>query len=520
MVMKNGKRLLSLLLCALLLCAASPLYAAADDQSTLVIGTSEGLRGDTVTVDISLTSVNGIASGGFTISYNSSILSVVGAEEGAALSCCTAFINTEYSQNAVRVSFMGTTALPSAGTLVSLQFQIKENAAPGSYPLTASNVKFSDTQADVVSKSAENGSIVVHGVCVSLSSAELVAGQGIDLDLCVQPPLAPCGGVVSLQYDPTFLSCGTVTPVKAIGDTPISMQYSVNADEGIINISWMASKPISDFGKLCSVHIETNKQSVGIKTIRFKSCLFVDQNGGALPIETLTAASLNIRKRPDTLPKLYFSGSSSDEAAGIVTISAYFDGADLACAGSTKIQYDASAAALVDISVKCSGLVLMPEQPESANGNILLSWASADPIGDDVCLVEMKFHLAKTAKSGLMFTDTQLFDKEGLTIDLFDLENTEIFGQKQWVKITEVSASEEKSVLNIRLDESIPSSAKMLLAAYDVNGRFVGVHICTAEETIAAKTANGAEVSFVQAKSKKLFLLATDGSPLFGSIEF
>ena len=81
--MKKMKRLLTLLLCISMLVIPYP--AAAAEASVLTVGTAGGRRGDTVTLDVTLNEVNGIAGGGFNVRYDYHALTLVSAEPGEAL---------------------------------------------------------------------------------------------------------------------------------------------------------------------------------------------------------------------------------------------------------------------------------------------------------------------------------------------------------------------------------------------------------------------------------------------------
>jgi len=129
------KKALSLILCLLILCSVAvfPTSAAVVEKGKIVIGTIEGITGDSVIVPIDITENPGISAITVSITYDSSALEFEESIKGDVLSEAEAVAHP--SRNIIRfvTSEMGNKF--SDGTLISFKFKIKETAEDKLYKI-------------------------------------------------------------------------------------------------------------------------------------------------------------------------------------------------------------------------------------------------------------------------------------------------------------------------------------------------------------------------------------------------
>lgn len=495
MSVKN--RFLSAALVLLLLIACFPLSTFASSVPVMTVDKVSGLRGDTVEVTVSLDRADGIASGGFTLAYDTSVLTLTDAVAGNILKNTQCNVNKTYSANSLRLNFAGINPLPGGGTLLTVTFQIKSGAAFGESAVTASHVKFMDVNSAVVSREAQNGCVTVQGAALSLSSASVAAGESTSLILSVDAPVPSCGCSLILTYDASAFSVGRIIGVHALGNTPITFSSSVNAATGTIKISWISAEPIDGFGKLCTIPVTANENVGGEAAVHFSSVKFTDEKGRELPYIPPEDAVVTVVSKTEKTPQLYFLRDTASPDSSTMTVNIVLDGASKVCGGSAEVRYDTNRCALKEIKALYPGLVLNPSAAADANGNIKLAWSTANPISGEQPLVSLIFRTDGIPCTALTFSRVQLCDARGEAVYTYSADDDR--------------ADETAITLFLGLPAQ---DLKIMRASYDENGRMTGSTACQTEVLSAAVTQMGAMIPVEKRGEVKLFLLDSSYRPL------
>lgn len=155
------KRLFSILLVVALLCGTLVLPASAAGSGSLSMSTATGNRGDTVTLSVYLNSNPGLVTMTIRVSYDTSVLQMVGASNTGLLA--GAQMNSSYGSpyTICWVDGVSTTNNTSTGTIATFTFKILDTAAFGSTAVYLQFVDSYDTDYNANSFGAGSGSVTV-----------------------------------------------------------------------------------------------------------------------------------------------------------------------------------------------------------------------------------------------------------------------------------------------------------------------------------------------------------------------
>lgn len=136
--------------------------------AVIKVGSSQGQPGGTVSIPISLKNNPGLVSMSFRVSYDVSAMTLVGVEDGGILGSNT-FHNPDKTMNPYELSWGNDTItenITADGTIVTLTFEVKENAVTGRYPVTVSYDNSSqddiyDKDLRLLAFEVENGAVIV-----------------------------------------------------------------------------------------------------------------------------------------------------------------------------------------------------------------------------------------------------------------------------------------------------------------------------------------------------------------------
>lgn len=408
--MNAGKRLL----CFLLLLVCLSVTAHAEGSSSITVGQTGGRRGETVTIDVSLDQVNGIAGGSFNVVYDSGSLALVSAEAGIG----GGSVNPHYGLDAVRISFAGTAPLKSPGSLLKLTFRIKEEAPLDFLPISVEGQKFYNENAEPVFVSPVSGGVSVQAVELALSSDSCLPGQAVKLELSLGGGLYPAGGEFDLVYNPRLLTAGSVKAEQKMGNTVINLSYSIDTETGVIHVIWAASEPIGAHGRLCTVIFAVSESAAGETSTQIQNPKFFDENGArmeCLPPEDGVVTVVNQYKEQ---PTLYVVGGKLADNGKTAVIQIAVDGAGVVCGGAFQVIYDPDLCGLMSITPKMACVAVNPEGTNDANGTIAVSWAEDSPALDNETVLELTFQLGNSAvPAELRLEHVVLKDKAGQSVE-------------------------------------------------------------------------------------------------------
>ena len=421
--MKILKRTGAILLCLCLLLAALPgALSAEDEERVLRVGAAAGQRGETVTLEVTLSAADGIAGGGFNLVYDPAVLTLVSAAAGEAMAGQLCMINPHYNETTIRVSFSGTAPLAKAGTVLTVTFRIRADAALGDSTVKAENVRFYGVDGQSVSGSGEDGAVTVQCVSMALTKAECLAGQSVKLEVLLDGSLAPCGGEFELRWDPKKLTAGSVKQEAKLGGTAFSLSAGIDNETGVLKVSWAATEPAPPPGKLCTVIFQTAEDASGSLAVGFGSVKFFNAEGKHMDYAPPADGEVRIISEYNDFPTLYMVGGLLNDETKEATVLLAVDGAGVVCGGKFRFSFDAEQVTLLEMTRKMGCVAVNPETPEGGESSFLVSWAEDSPALDNEAVLELRFRLKGDVPAPLTIGEAMLKNAEGRNMVLEDAE--------------------------------------------------------------------------------------------------
>lgn len=402
-----------LLLCAGLLLLCLPPAARAALSGRLTVSEAAGPRGGTVTVQVSLDQVNGIAGGGFNVVYDNTGLTLLSAEAGLG----GGTVNPHYAADTVRLSFAGTAPLQSPGSLLTLTFRIKEGAGGTFFPVRVEGQKFYDVEAGSVPVTPVSGGVSVQAVELSLSSDSCLPGQAVKLELELGGGLYPAGGEFDIAYNTRLLTAGSVKAEQKMGNTALNFSYKIDGAQGVVHVTWAAAEPIGAHGRLCTVIFAVAPDAAGQTHVQVKNMKFYDENGSRVECPAPEDGIVTVVSQYQDQPSLYVVGGKLSEGGSAATVQVAVDGAGVVCGGSFELCYDPALCSLTAMTPKMPCVAVNPEGTDSANGKIAVSWAEDSPALDNETVLELRFQLRGDTPAPLVIGNAVLKDNGGQTIE-------------------------------------------------------------------------------------------------------
>lgn len=120
----------------------------------------EALMGTNIDVNVNI-SENTLACGGrFNLVYDNTKLEIISTQTGSVLSNATPFVNPNYANNKIRMSWAGTTALTDGGNLLTVTFKVLDNVS-GSAAFTLESCKMTDNNDATIQCLAVNKTVQI-----------------------------------------------------------------------------------------------------------------------------------------------------------------------------------------------------------------------------------------------------------------------------------------------------------------------------------------------------------------------
>lgn len=170
--MKRAKTFIALILCFILTAACSVCAFAAGSPAVTISNVSAN-PGESVTVDVKISNNPGIMAMAFCITYDSGIFEYTGYTRGYPSSCT---VKDHPDKGHIAVVSDDSSDKATDGTIISLSFKIRDNAAAGKFAVAMANINrnkygyklnnsFSNSNQQFVVPTVTNGSITVNETC-------------------------------------------------------------------------------------------------------------------------------------------------------------------------------------------------------------------------------------------------------------------------------------------------------------------------------------------------------------------
>jgi len=129
----------------------------AAETTALSVSNAACIVGDEVSVSVNISDYSLACGGSFNIVYDNTKLSLKNVAKGTAFKNINATINKSYSNNSVRVVWIGTKT-PAGGAIIDLTFT---SLSSGTTTVSLDNVKLADVDANKLECQEKNGSITI-----------------------------------------------------------------------------------------------------------------------------------------------------------------------------------------------------------------------------------------------------------------------------------------------------------------------------------------------------------------------
>ncbi len=163
------KKFICIILCAAALLSLGVLSASG--QGRVYVNDLSAQAGETVTVSVMTEYVDACCGGSFNIVYDNTLLELVSCVKGSAMEGITPYMNTDYAENKIRVTWMtGNTV--SDGSLCDVQFKVKDSATAPAY-VRIEELKLSDIDGTSISAEVSGGYVLIGGGSLSVTDVSL-----------------------------------------------------------------------------------------------------------------------------------------------------------------------------------------------------------------------------------------------------------------------------------------------------------------------------------------------------------
>jgi hypothetical protein len=244
-----------------------------------------------------------------------------------------------------------------------------------------------------------------------MNQTECLPGQSAVLELELGGGLLPAGGEFEIHYNERMMTAGTVKAVEKMGTVGVQVEANVDYATGIIKVSWAASEPVTELGRLCTVIFAVDETASGETDVTLENVKCFNESGERLDIQCVNG-SVTVTRIENDQPTLYVVGGALQEN-GTATVHIAVDGAGVACGGTFTLSYDQEKCSLIETtSVKQTAAVNL-----GSDGTLQVSWAEYSPALDNETILELTFRVNNSGATDLSLSDVKLMDKDGEIVD-------------------------------------------------------------------------------------------------------
>lgn len=472
------KRILSIsvvLLLAFMHMAACTVYG--DVQPLIESGSAAGQPGDTVSVSLKASHMGSVSGGGFDVVYDADRLQPVSADVGKLLEGFAPVINLKYGGGRkIRVTWASIAAMKDEGTLLTLNFRIKDGCQTGKSDITIENVRLYDGNSALIASSVRAGTVTVK--CVRLSLRTDISNSMVRLTADLSGDMYPSGGSLNIVYDSSRLEpVSAVTGTLLAGNSIVSnLGYSQNA----VRISWAGTEAVAGPGELCSVYFRAKDGAAG--TVQFAAAdirLYSSDSKRLYTFATDTEAELKSVSSSSGVVSV-----SNTAAEGKADVVLTVRPGSMICGGSLTVSYDISKLKLVEAT---AGSIIAGKSPAINDGfsqsSVRLSWADTLPLTDGGALLNLKFDILNGSSgfAAVSISDMKLYGEDTLILEAASEDGGVYIGKPELiVSRAECKDSDDATIFYLSCFNYASKASPSLTAIaslYDADNRMVAVRM-------------------------------------------
>ena len=317
------RKILSLVLAAVLLLAAVPVTAGAAGTAKISAGTDASYPGNMVCIPVRGENLQNLASLDLELYYDSTVLSYSHYAPGSLLEDSMVSINGN-TVGVVKGSVASVSGISGSDILFWMYFTIREDAKPGTSRIILAVGDAYDTGLQPASVSGASGAVVVQDwpqatqnfyIHHNVDNTLLCAGDTATLTLYNSWGSAFASADLTLEYDSSLLSVEAVSLCE--GMTVEGAVYSVNQDTpGTVYLSYATINAVSPYELLrITLKAKADVTASTLLTYRAKD-VYTEKLVPYLPYEG--TCQLDLKKAPEQIPayKLYLDMKDADLVVG------------------------------------------------------------------------------------------------------------------------------------------------------------------------------------------------------------
>lgn len=247
----------------------------------LNVASLEGEQGEVVTIDVNISEASNVCSGNFAVEYDNNKLQIVSATAGTLIQAMSPSINTNFSENSVKVTWAGLNPITEASAICHISFMVKEDAVCGVTDVKISNSKLYDLDLNSLNHSTDKGTITILEKSLPIelfvNGGNVNRGENVTVSINVSENSNMYGGNATIEYDTTAFELVN----SEIGDliknsSPIlNTAYQGNK----IRVVWAGTSQITNGGTLCELTFKAKSNaSYGGNAISITASNLYDEN--------------------------------------------------------------------------------------------------------------------------------------------------------------------------------------------------------------------------------------------------
>ena len=430
--MKIRKTLAFIICVAMIFTATQTTITYADDSTTptVYVESVSATQGSRVTVYVGIR--NAVDLGGLDVSvfYDSKAFTLVSADKGNFVAGASVSINTK-NAGTVRESIVALDGMNGDGYLMSVCFDISENAAVKDYDITVGIGEAFDTSVPPNSVTVERTSGIItverneiiqryaNFYSFAEPSNSVSEGDEVHFKVFGGDVNGLASGIFEFTYDPEILEyVGYELGDELLSNTAI---HSVNSrTPGLVRIVYAEIEAITeDYGQLFfDMTFRVRKNTSENTTVSFAGSSLLDENLNSMTTNGTRREISVIKKRSSLL--VNWDGTQDGDRK--FTVDVILTGDSNVSAGDFAVIYDTSTvsceAVTVDGSVAADGALLVYNENIS-DGRVSFSYVNSNGCSKDSTVLNITYRQPNCIAGGTYFLPT---GRDVVDKDLNDLE--------------------------------------------------------------------------------------------------
>ena len=384
------KRLLCILLALVLILAPLPVSAA--QGAAVRCGSGQGQPGDYLYFPITAEDLSAVAAMELSLFYDPEVLEFVTCDNGWLLG--DALVSSHDAGGSLTLTAISAEGISGSGELFYLGFLVRQDCAPGKYPLTLTAGEVYDTALSPVSLSARGGSVTVTEYApvysefyleMGLSDDTIAPGETVTAHVRNGWYMAFASCDLSVHYDATMFH---LVDARVSGEIAGTV-HSLNTDTpGLVRLSCATAENIWCYD-LLELTLEAKADAIGTTPITAGIRDVYDQSRfpylpGSAQTELTVVPSQSVR-----LPRLRLEGDTPVIGEETVTTLTLDEGSNLAAA-DFELRYDPRLLECLAVEPAADAQFLLIN-PNFADGTIRFSFVEEAGVTEEIPLVNIRW---------------------------------------------------------------------------------------------------------------------------------